>query len=142
MIYIASDHVGIELKRFLIDTLKEQGIETQNLGPNSKERVDYTTFANLLCSNITEERDLGVLICGTGIGMSMMANRHKGIRAAVCTHEYMAEMTRKHNNANILCLGSRMTGEELALAIVKKFINTGFEGGRHQARVQKLDTNM
>jgi ribose 5-phosphate isomerase B len=132
MIYIASDHVGITLKQFLIDTLKERGIEVSDLGPDSKERVDYTVFAKTLCSNITQKDDLGILICGTGIGMSMMANRYKGIRAAVCTHEYMAEMTRKHNNANILCLGSRMTGEELAWAIVDRFLNTDFENGRHQ----------
>lgn len=139
MIYIASDHIGVDLKRFLINALKEQNIEIYDLGPDSAERIDYTTFANLLCDKVIQGEDSGILICGTGIGMSMMANRHKEIRAAVCTYEYMAEMTRKHNDANVLCLGSRITGEELALAIVNKFLSTNFEGGRHQARVNQLD---
>jgi ribose 5-phosphate isomerase B len=140
MIYIASDHIGVALKARVIETLKEKGKAVEDLGSRTTERVDYTDFAKGLCAKVlADEGSKGILICGTGIGMSIMANRHKGIRAAVCTHEYVAEMTRRHNDANVLCLGARVVGEELALAIVERFLATEFEGGRHLVRIQKIE---
>lgn len=140
MIYIASDHVGVVLKSFIVNTLSERGFIVSDLGSNSMERVDYTDYAKIICEKILkDETSQGILICGTGIGMSIMANRHKKIRAALCTNEYMAEMTRKHNNANVLCLGARVIGEEFAISIVLKFLTTTFEGGRHIKRIQALD---
>lgn len=140
MIYIASDHIGVSLKSFIVVGLKKNGFEVTDLGPQSSERVDYTDFAKILCQNILDkESSKGILICGTGIGMSMMANRHKNIRAAVCNNEYTAEMTRKHNDANVLCLGSRVIGTDLALSISLKFLSAAFEGGRHLKRVKQMD---
>jgi len=140
MIYVASDHIGISLKQLAIDYLTRHDQQVKDLGPNSTKRVNYTDFAKILCAQMLKnEGSQGILICGTGIGMSMMANRYKGIRAAVCTHEYMAEMTRKHNNANVLCLGSRVIGDDLTVAIVEKFFMTSFEGGRHAKRVEQFD---
>lgn len=141
MIYIASDHIGVTLKAKIVEILSEKEQMLEDLGPQSTERVNYTDFANTLCARVVNNTNAkGILICGTGIGMSMMANRHKGIRAAVCTNEYMAEMTRRHNDANVLCLGSRVIGEDFALAIVERFLNTEFEGGRHLTRVEQMDT--
>lgn len=141
MIFIASDHVGVELKAAIIAKLKQEGHKIEDLGPATNDRVNYTDFANKLCAKLlgSDSQDRGILICGTGIGMSMMANRHHGIRAAVCTNEYMAEMTRRHNDSNVLCLGSRVMGDDLALAIVSRYLASEFEGGRHMERVQALD---
>lgn len=140
MIYLASDHIGTVLKASLNNFLHEKGYRIEDLGPQSKERVNYTDYAKLLCEKLQEdETALGILICGTGIGMSMMANRRKGIRAAVSTNEYMAEMTRRHNNANVLCLGSRVIGEDLAKSIVLRFLTSEFEGGRHLNRIKQFD---
>lgn len=139
-IYIASDHIGVALKQVVGDYLQSAGHVIEDIGPHVTERVNYTDFAMTLCETILKEKDAkGILICGTGIGMSMMSNRHKGIRAAVCTNEYMAEMTVRHNNANILCLGSRVIGSDLALSIVRAFFAASYEGGRHELRVKQLD---
>lgn len=141
MIYIGSDHIGVALKTFIINNLNKKGFTIEDIGPTSTFRVNYTEYAKTLCEKILKDSSSqGILICGTGIGMSMMANRYKNIRAAICTNEYMAEMARKHNNANILCLGSRVLGEELVLSIISKFLTTEFEGGRHLKRIHLLDS--
>lgn len=143
MIYIASDHAGLDLKKTLVSYLTDKKYEIKNLGTNSYKRVHYTNFAIKLCANMLNykvyNKNKGILICGTGIGMSIMANRFTGIRAAVCINEYMAKMSVKHNNANILCLGSRIVGDELAKAIVNSFLIEIFEGGRHELRVKHYD---
>ncbi len=141
MIYISSDHTGIQLKEFIVNLLKIKNLAVDDLGPDSSERVHYTDFAKKLCPKVLENKDnKGILICGTGIGMSMMSNRYKGIRSALCTNEYMAKMARLHNNANVLCLGSRVIGTDLAQAIVIEFVEGSFEGGRHKYRVNQLDS--
>ena len=135
---IASDHAGVELKT----TLKSDfpNISWKDLGPESTDSVDYPDFADRLCKMILSgECERGVLICGSGIGMSIRANRYSGIRAALCLSEHMAELSRQHNNANVLVLASRITDEKTIHNIVAKFLSTEFEGGRHQRRVDKLD---
>lgn len=139
-IYLASDHAGLKLKDYLAGALKETGMSVVDLGTSNSEKVDYTDFAVSLCKQIINDQTAkGILVCGSGIGMSMMANRIKGIRAAVCVNEYMAEMAVRHNNANVLCLGERIVGAELARNIIMQFLNSKFEGGRHQGRVSQLD---
>jgi len=140
-IYIASDHVGLMLKKILIEHLQGKKYEVLDLGPSTDIRINYTENTKKLCEKLIKEKssNIGILICGTGVGMSMAANRFKGIRAALCTNEYMAKMTIKHNNANVLCLGSRVIGEELAKSIVDVFLSAQFEGGRHLSRVIQLD---
>ena len=138
-IHIASDHAGVDYKAIVTGTLESMGYEVQDHGTHNTQSCDYPVFAHELCNAVeAEENGVGILICGTGIGMSMAANRHKGIRAALCTTELHARLTRQHNNANVLCLGARMTGEAQALAIVRAFLTTEFEGGRHQRRIDLL----
>jgi len=143
MIYIASDHTALDLKKVLVIYLKDNKYRVKDLGTYTHKRVHYTVFAKKLCRYVLSSKasnmSRGILLCRTGIGMSIMANRFKGIRAAVCVNEHMAKMSVKHNNANILCLGSRIIGEELALAIVSIFLNEQFEGGRHEIRVNHYD---
>ncbi len=139
MIYIASDHAGLILKQTIIEHLKQNSIPCTDLGTYSPKRVDYTDYAQRVCKKVIVGEEKGILICGTGIGMSMVANRFKGIRAAVCTNEYMIKMAVRHNNANILCLGSRVIGDEIAKGIVSIFLSEKFEEGRHKKRVMKFD---
>ena len=122
-IHMACDHAGIELKETLRAHLEKMGYTVTDHGTHSKESCDYPVFAHALCHAVEAEGVPGILICGTGIGMSIAANRHKGIRAALCTTELHARFTRLHNNANVLCLGARVTGVELALAIVDTFLS-------------------
>jgi ribose 5-phosphate isomerase B len=138
-IYIASDHAGIKLKSYLID--KASGSEWIDLGPSTDASVDYPDFADLLCSKVlANPGSLGVLICGSGVGMSIAANRHKGIRAALAESIQVAELGREHNNANVLCLGARILDEDHALEVVEAFLEATFSGGeRHERRIQKLD---
>lgn len=138
---MASDHAGVALKSLVVDYLKAKGHTVEDLGVNNpKESVDYPDCAKKVVSKIQASPDAtGILICGTGIGMSIAANRAKGVRAALCLNEFMAHASRAHNNANVLCLGERILGPSLALSIVSAFINATFEGGRHERRVQKLD---
>ena len=136
---IASDHRGIKRKEEIINFLKKQNIDVVDLGPNSEESVDYPVYAFKVCDSINnKESDLGILLCGTGIGMSIAANKVKGIRAAHCTDYFSAKYTRLHNDANVLCLGERITGAGLALELVKIFLETEFEGGRHATRIAKI----
>lgn len=136
---IACDRAGIELKDFIINELKDQ-YDFINLGTNTQDPVDYPDYAKKVVNAIlNKEVEKGILICGTGIGMSMAANRFKGIRAGLCHNPLEARLTREHNDANILCLGARMIGKELALENVKVFLATDFAGGRHLRRIEKLD---
>lgn len=137
---IACDHGGYLLKPVLTDYLEKNKIEYVDFGTDGTQSVDYPDYALPAAECVARgECDFGILICGTGIGMSIAANRHKGIRAALCTTELHARFTRLHNNANVLCLGARVTGVELALAIVDTFLSTEFEGGRHQRRIDLLN---
>ena len=139
-ILIGSDHAGYELKLQVIEHLRELGYTPIDVGNDSLESCDYPVFANRLCVGIQEGKaPLGILVCGTGIGMSMAANKHAGIRAAACENTFSARMTRMHNNANVLCLGERVIGYGLACDMVDLFIDTPFEGGRHQARVDDIN---
>lgn len=139
MIAIGCDHGGFELKGHIMEHLKEKGIEFKDYGTYSEESVDYPDCAKPVCEavqNGTAER--GILICGTGIGISIAANKYKGIRAALCSDVYSAKMSKQHNNANIICLGGRVTGRELAFMIVDTWLETKFEGGRHENRIAKI----
>jgi ribose 5-phosphate isomerase B len=139
-IAIGCDHGGYELKLEIIKKLTSLGCEVNDLGCNSTESVDYPVYADLVCNEISEKKaDLGILVCGTGIGMSMAANKHRGIRAACCTDTFSARMTRMHNDANILCLGGRVVGAGLACDMADLFVNTEYEGGRHNARLAAIE---
>jgi len=136
---IAADHAGVALKAELVAELRKQGHEVTDLGPDSTTSVDYPDFATKVTELVAKGAPaLGILVCGTGIGMSIAANKVRGIRAAVCRTEFEARATRQHNDANVLCLGQRVTGGGVALEIAKVFLSTSFEGGRHQARVDKV----
>lgn len=138
-IAIACDRAGIDLKKFLIQSMKND-VEFIDLGTDGDDPVDYPDFAKKVVKSIlNKEAELGVLICGTGIGMSMAANRYKGIRAGLCHNSLEARLTREHNNANILCMGARIIGNECALENLKVFLKTEFAGGRHQKRIEKID---
>lgn len=138
-IAIAADHAGVALKAELVAELKKLGHTPTDFGPMDSTSVDYPDFATKVTGAISGgSASLGVLICGTGIGMSIAANKVHGIRAALCHTEFEARATRQHNDANVLCLGARVTGAGLAIEILKVFLATPFEGGRHQARVDKV----
>ncbi len=138
--YIATDHAGVDLKDYTVELLRSKGHEVVDLGPYSKERVDYPDFAVKVAKAIQEEPDAdGILICGSGIGMSMTANRFKGIRAALCHDAYTATMARAHNDANVLCYGERVVGRGVAESILDAWIAGAFEGGRHAGRVEKIE---
>lgn len=138
-IAIASDHAGFDLKAQLKQELAAMGFEALDLGPDSTASVDYPDFANRLAAALKDgQAKRGVLICGTGIGISMAANRHRHIRAALVHDVTGARLTRQHNNANVLCLGARLIGADVAKDCLKVFLTTDFEGGRHENRVAKL----
>lgn len=137
---IACDHAGVDYKKRLIEHLTAKGYECVNLGTDTEESVDYPVYADYVCRKITEgECELGILICGTGIGMSIAANKHKGIRAGLCGDPASAALTRQHNNANILCLGARVHEFEKIVEITEAFLGAEFLGGRHQRRVDMLE---
>ncbi len=138
-IVIASDHGGFRLKNEIITHLGELGYEIEDLGCNREESCDYPEFAKRVVNSVLKDGLKGILVCGTGIGMSIAANRYKGIRASHCTDTFTARMTRMHNNSNILCLGQRITGTGLALDIVDIWLKTEYEGGRHQKRLDMID---
>lgn len=140
MIAIASDHAGYELKEKIKQYLTQTGRAYQDYGTDSTQSCHYPVYAKALCCAITDGTcDRGILICGTGIGMSMAANKQKGIRAAACSETYSAKYTRLHNDANVLCIGARVLGEGLAEEIVEVFLSTDFEGGKHQTRIDMLE---
>ena len=138
-IFLSSDHGGFELKEKVNVFLIDNNFEYEDLGCSSLEPVDYPDFAKLLSKKLKDKNDSkGILFCGTGIGISMSANRFPHIRAALCTSVEMASKSRKHNDANVLALGGRILEEKLALEIVKEFLQTEFEAGRHSLRVNKI----
>lgn len=138
--FIASDHAGVDFKAFVKELFEKKGYEVVDMGPSTKDRVDYPDFAAKVCEEVlANEGSKGVLICGSGIGMSMSANKFGGIRAALCHNEYSAMMARQHNDANILCLGERVSGLGMVEAIVEAWLSHSFEGGRHEGRVEKIN---
>jgi len=137
-IIIGSDHGGFNLKQEIVAHLKKLGYQVSDLGCYSLDSCDYPVIAKAVAKKVLEENSRGILICGTGIGVSIAANRFNGIRASHCTDTFTARMTRMHNDSNVLCLGERITGQGLALDIVDIWLNTEFEGGRHQRRVDML----
>jgi ribose 5-phosphate isomerase B len=138
-IAVASDHAGYDLKTMLSRELAEMGYEVLDLGTDGPQSVDYPDFADALARAVRAgEVERGVLICGTGIGIAMAANRHPGIRAAVCWDETSARLTREHNDANVMALGARLLGPEVAKDCLRTFLSTEFAGGRHAGRVAKL----
>lgn len=138
-IAIGSDHVGIELKPIIINYLKELGHEVEDFGAYSSERTDYPIYGKKVAEEVVSGNfDCGILICGTGVGISIAANKIKGIRAVVCSEPYSAKLSKEHNNTNILAFGSRVVGPELAKMIVKEWLDAKFEGGRHENRVNMI----
>ncbi len=139
-ILIASDHAGFDLKKILIAELKKMQFQVEDLGcESSTKSVDYPDYAQKLCKKITDKNQLkGILICGSGIGISIAANRFKHIRAALCNNIKSSKLSRAHNDANVICLGARLITNKTALSIAKAFFSTDFEGARHEARIAKL----
>jgi len=137
-IAIGADHGGYELKQKIISLLENLNHDIYDAGCHSTESVDYPSFAEAVCEKVINSKsEVGILICGTGIGMSIAANRHMAIRAANCHNEYTARMSREHNDANVLCIGARVLGEGVVEDIVRIWLDTAFAGGRHQQRVQQ-----
>ena len=139
MIAIGCDHGGLELKNAIVEHIKEKGLEIKDLGIYENHSVDYPDVAKPVCQEVQNgNAEKAILVCGTGIGMSIAANKMKGIRAAVCSDHFSVKFTRLHNNTNVLCLGGRVLGTGLALELVDIFLTTPFEGGRHQTRIDKI----
>lgn len=137
---LGADHGGYELKEEIKRFLEERGISVVDYGTHDTSSVDYPDYGQAVAKGILAgEADAGILCCGSGIGISISANRFHGIRAALCTDPYMAELSRRHNNSNVLALGGRLTGQDMALEIVRVWLETEFDGGRHQRRIDKLD---
>ncbi|WP_297483079.1 ribose 5-phosphate isomerase B [Sulfurimonas sp.] len=138
--YIGTDHAGVDLKDWTVELLRAKGHDVTDLGPYTKDRVDYPDYAHKVATAVLEdEGSQGILICGSGIGMSMAANKHHGIRAALCHDAYTAMVARGHNDANILCYGERIVGKGVAESIVDAWLASSFEGGRHINRVAKIE---
>ncbi|MEC7785631.1 MAG: ribose 5-phosphate isomerase B [Nitrospinota bacterium] len=145
-IAIASDHGGFDLKKNVISSLQNKGLEIEDLGPSNTDSVDYPDYGIKIAHAILEQRvERGIVICGTGVGMSIVVNRFPGIRGTLCSDVYTAKMCREHNDSNILIMGGRVIGKDLALEIVGIWLKTNFEGGRHQRRldkINKIDANL
>lgn len=138
-IAIGNDHSAVELKNEIKMHLEEKGYEVLNLGTDEKESCDYPVYGEKVGRAVVSgQADLGIAICGTGLGISLAANKVRGVRACVCSEPYTAKMSRLHNNANVLCFGARVVGSELAKMIVDVWLDTEFEGGRHQRRVDQI----
>ncbi|NLY08301.1 MAG: ribose 5-phosphate isomerase B [Tissierellia bacterium] len=141
-IAIGCDHAGFKLKSIVLDELKKWGYEVEDFGTYSEESVDYPLYGKAVGEAVVSGKaDFGIVICGSGIGISISANKVKGVRCALGHDLYTAEFSRRHNNANVLAMGGRVIGEGLAIAIVEKFLTTEFEGGRHQRRVEQIENN-
>ncbi len=138
VVFIGSDHGGYELKEQIKSFLEEIGVDVEDLGTYSPESCDYPDIAQKVALNVVKSKEKGILICGSGIGMSIAANKVKGIRCALCHDAYTAEYSRRHNDANIIAFGGRTTGVEVAKQMVKIFLFTEFDGGRHERRVEKI----
>ena len=139
MLIIGSDHGGLELKEAVKAALASRGIDTDDFGTDNSESVDYPDFAEKVAGAVSRgDAERGILICGTGIGMSITANKFPGVRAALATDEFMAQMAKEHNNANILVLGGRVLPVDLAVKMVNVWLDTAYEGGRHQLRLDKI----
>lgn len=139
-IVAAADHGGFEMKNQIVEDLRKQGFVVEDLGTNSADSVDYPDFAEKATAKVLAgQADLGILVCGTGIGISIAANRHKGIRAAILYDDYVAKVAREHNNANVLCFGGRTMTTEDVLRRIGIFLKAAYEGGRHDRRLCKLD---
>ena len=137
-IFLASDHAGFVLKQKISEFLTSKGINILDLGTKNSSSVDYPDFAHLLAKKMKTKDNIGILVCGSGIGMSMAANRHKNIRAALCYNIKSTKLSRMHNNANVIAIGSRFTKKDLAIKCVNTFLKTPFERGRHLRRVKKI----
>lgn len=138
-IAIGSDHAGFELKQQLVEALKSMGHEVKDYGTHSKDSVDYPDFAHPVANDISNDvHDKGILVCGSGNGVCIAANKHQSVRAALCWNEELAALARQHNDANILCVPARFISEEEAVKMVRTFLETSFEGGRHGLRVDKI----
>ena len=139
-IIIGSDHAGYPMKEKVKANLQKQGVQVEDVGTYSEESVDYTDFGKKVACKVSDGTfDRGILICGTGLGMSMVANRFRGVRAALANELFSAIMSRRHNDSNILAMGGRLIGDTLALQVVDTWLETPFEGGRHQRRIEKMD---
>ena len=139
-IAIGSDHAGFYLKEDLKKYLEEKNIEVKNMGPFDDSRVDYPDYGHAVGHEVIDnEMDFGIVICGSGIGISISANKVKGIRAALCSEPYSARLARRHNDANVLAMGARLIGHDMAIEIVEAFLDEKFEGGRHINRVNKIE---
>jgi len=137
-VFLASDHAGFELKNELKEAIKGLGYEVVDLGTNDKNSVDYPDYAHLLASKL-EPNCYGVLVCGTGIGISIAANRHENVRCALCHDEFTARLAREHNDANVIAFGARVIGAGVAISAAEAFLKTEFAGGRHERRVKKIE---
>ena len=139
-IFVGSDHGGFDLKSYICKFFSDTGINYTDCGTFSSESVDYPDIAEDVCKNnlLKTPDSLAILICGTGIGISIAANKINGIRAALCLNDNMAKLARQHNNANVLCLGGRILDKELAISIINSFLGSEFDGGRHQNRIDKI----
>tara|TARA_Y100000590_G_scaffold146909_1_gene168744 strand:- start:3 stop:434 length:432 start_codon:yes stop_codon:yes gene_type:complete len=138
-VFLASDHAGFLLKQMISKFLKKKGINILDLGPAKRDSVDYPDFAHLLAKKMNKQKNnMGILVCGSGEGMVMAANRHKNIRAALCYDVKSTKLSRMHNNANVMAIGSRLTKKNVALRCIDIFLKTNFEGGRHLRRIKKI----
>jgi ribose 5-phosphate isomerase B len=138
-VLVGSDHAGLELKRALVDAMRADGYTVEDLGTHDGTSCDYPDFAHAVATRVAQGEGLGLLVCGTGLGMSITANKHKGVRAACVSDTFSARMTRMHNDANVLCLGARVVGVGLGIDIVQAFLGASFEGGRHAKRLEKIE---
>jgi ribose 5-phosphate isomerase B len=139
IVHIGSDHAGVGLKGEVVSVLKGEGWEVVDHGTYTEESCDYPDYAHATAEGILADGSKGILICGSANGVCITANKHKGVRAALCWNEEVAKLARQHNDANVICLPARFISRELAMGMVKVFLSTAFEGGRHQKRVEKID---